>query len=238
MARKRVNTTKIEIIQTALHMFVEYGYTATTPKMVCQELDIGLGNLTYYFPTKNHLLVLLVEMLAKFQWKEVQEVVADGETAITALCFELTAMAAMCEDSDVARDIYLSAYTSTKALDIIRKNDMERAKKVFAEYCQDWTDEQYALAETIVSGIEYAILKVTAGSPSLEMRIEGAMNSILAVYGVPEERRRKKIEKALSMDYRKFGQRVLKDFKKYVEDNTEKYYGEITKRGLHYVKVE
>ena len=162
----------------------------------------------------------------------------DGESAITALCFELTAMAAMCEESELARDIYISAYTNKMALEIIRKNDAERAKSIFAEYCRDWTDKDYAMAETIVSGIEYAILKVTSDSPSLETRIEGAMDMILAIYGVPAERRQKKVRKALSLDYRKFGQQVLKDFKHYVTDSMDKYYDEIEKKGLHYVKVE
>ena len=238
MARKRVNTTKIEIIQTALTMFVEYGYTSTSPKMVCDKLDISLGSLTYYFPTKEHMLVLLVEKLAEFQWKKVRELMDDGESAITALCFELTAMAAMCEESKLAKDIYISAYTNTMALEIIRKNDAERAKSVFSEYCQNWTDKDFVMAETIVSGIEYAILKVTSDSPSLETRIEGAMDMILAIYGVPAERRQKKVRKALSLDYRKFGQQVLNDFKHYVTDSMDKYFDEIEKKGLHYVKAE
>jgi AcrR family transcriptional regulator len=236
MAGKRVNTTRIEILQTALKMFLEYGYSSTSPKMICNELDISLGSLTYYFPTKEHMLSVFVEMLSDFQWKKVQEIVNDGETAITALCFELTAMAAMCEESEVARDFYLAAYTNTRSLEKIRKNDGERSKTIYKEYCSDWTEEQFALAENIVSGIEYAILRVTSDSPPLEMRIAGAMDNILGIYGVPEEKRKRKIEKALSLQYRTFGQQMLKDFKNYVTERIERHFDEIERKGLHYVK--
>lgn len=74
MARRRVNATKHEIVRVASKLFLETGYSATSPKLVCEELDI------------------------------------------------------------------------------IRKNDAERSKEVF----KDWTDENFAEAEVLVSGIEYA----------------------------------------------------------------------------------
>ena len=41
------------------------------------------------------------------------------------------------------------------------KNDAERSKEVFKDYCPDWTDENFAEAEVLVSGIEYATLMTT-----------------------------------------------------------------------------
>lgn len=224
MGRRKVTLTQLDIIQTGTKLFLENGYTATSPKHISDELEISPGNLTYYYPTKEDLLAILIEMLADFQWKTVQDIVNEGETAITALCFELTAMAAMCESNHVARDLYISAYTNPKPLTIIRKSDMARAKKVFAEFCSDWSDEKFAEAETMVSGIEYATLMVTPDSPPLETRIAGAMNTILSVYGVPEERRKFKIEKAHALDYLKFGREILDNFKDYVEEITEQSY--------------
>jgi len=216
-------------------MFVEYGYSKTSPKMIAKELDISLGNITYYFPTKEHLLAILIEMLAKYQWRAAKDAVDDGESDITALCFELTAMAVMCEESEVARDLYIAAYTKQMALDMVRTNDVKRAKEVFAGVCPDWTDEQFRQAELLVSGIEYATLRTTSDSPPLETRIAGAMNSILAIYNVPEERRRMKVERALSLDYRKFGREVLQGFVKYVADTTESYFDRFEQVGRHYV---
>ena len=52
MARRRANTTKLEIIQVATQMFMERGFTETSAKAVSDKLDISTGNLTFHFPTK------------------------------------------------------------------------------------------------------------------------------------------------------------------------------------------
>lgn len=221
MPRKEKDLTRLEIIQAATRMLLDVGYSATSSRALCSVLNISLGTFTHYFPTKEDVLAVLIGMLADFQWKTVTETVNEGETAITAICLELTAMAAMCEESDIARDIYISAYTLPKPLDIIRQSDAKRAKIVFGEFCKDWTDEMFAEAETLVSGIEYATLMKASTSAPLETRISGAMNTILNIYNVPAERRLKKVEKSLAMDYRKLGRKMLSDFKQYVLKMTE-----------------
>ena len=225
MARRRVNTTKYEIIQEGTRLFLEKGYSNTTPKLICDTLDISTGNLTYYFPTKEHLLAVLVDMLCKFQAKTIQDMVEeDGVTSLLAVCLELTAMAAMSEESEIAKDLFLSAYSSPICLEIIRRNDNRRAKLVYGQFCPDWNDQQFAEAESLVSGIEYATLMTTNDSSPLEMRITGALNSILMIYNVPKELRKQKIEKALAIDYRAQGRYVLEKFTEFVEQTNEQTF--------------
>lgn len=221
MPAKRVKTRKLDIIRCASKFFFERGYSATTPKHVCEELDIYTGNLTYYFPTKEHLLRVFVEMLGDFQWKMMEDEADEGIGSIMAICLELTAMAAMCDENDAAKDFYLTCYCSPMCLAIIRRNDAARAKEVFKDYCPDWNDEQFAEAELLVSGIEYATL-MTVGTPiRLETRIAGALNQILSIYQIPEAVRKAKIQKVLAMDYRGIGRRVFKEFRKYIDETNE-----------------
>ena len=198
-------------------MFLDYGYTATSVKMVCDELKISKGNFTFYFPSKDDVLAELVEMLCGFQWKLMGEEADDGISSLLALCFELVTMASACEQSEVAKDFFVSTYQSPVCLKIIQKNDAQRAKEVFAEYCPDWTDEQFHEAETLVSGIEYATLNAIDETVHLETRITGALNAVMMIYNVPEEIRKRKIEKALALDYRSMGKRIFDEFKTYVE---------------------
>ena len=217
----KIKTTKLDIIRCASEMFFEQGYNATSPKNICEALDISTGNLTYYFPTKEHLLAVFTEMLCNYQQKMMEIEAQEGVSSVLSVCLELTTMAAMCEDSIIAKDFYLATYTSPICLEIIRKNDTRRNKEVFSSYCEGWTDEQFAEAEIIVSGIEYATLMTTDDLVSLETRITGALNNILAVYGVPEEIRKTKIKKVLRIDYRKIGQRVLREFKEFIDQENE-----------------
>lgn len=225
--------TKLEIIQVATSLFLEVGYSKTSPKMIADELEISTGNLTYHYPTKENLLAVLVEMLCDFQWKMMEEETSDGISSVMAICLELMAMASACEEDEIAKDFFISAYQSPICLDIIRKNDKQRAKTVFAEYCEEWSDEQFAEAETLVSGIEYSTLMTTDFSVSLDVRIAGALNQILNIYNVPEEVRKIKIEKVLAMDYRSIGKRILNEFIAYVENTNDKIFDEIIGRSKY-----
>ena len=233
MARRRVKRTSRDIIQCATVMFLEQGYTATSTKQIADELDIALGNLNYHFPTKEHLLAELVDMLCNFQWKMIEEEANDGLSSIMAICLELTAMAAICDTNAAAKDFYLSTYSSPMCLEIIRRNDAARAREVFQEYCPGWTEEQFAEAEALVSGVEFATL-MTAGNPaSLETRIAGALNTILQIYQIPAETRKMKIHQVLAMDYRTIAARVLKEFRQFVADTNEQALEDLYKaKGL------
>lgn len=222
--------TKLEIIQVATQKFLEQGFTNTSVKEICDALKMSTGNLTFYFQTKEHLLAELVDILCNFQRKMMVAEAAEGYSSLMSLCLELIAMASMCEDCAVAKDFYISAYTSPLCLNIIRKNDTERAKEVFAPYCQDWTDVQFAEAESLISGIEYGTLMTTENSAPLELRITGALNAIMMIYNVPADIRKMKIDKVLTMDYLGLGRRVLKEFREHVEHTTQQAFIDLLKR--------
>lgn len=228
MARiSKSQLTKLEIIQVATRMFLERGYTKATTAAICNELEMSKGNLTFHYPSKEHLLAVLVDMLCDFQWKLMEYEADEGISSVMAICLELMSMASACEENEVAKDFFISAYQSPMSLEIIRCNNRERAKKVFADFCEGWTDEQFAEAEILVSGIEYATLMTTEALVPLDVRISGALNYILMIYNVPEETRKMKIQNVLAMDYRSIGSRILKEFIEYVEKVNEQAFEEI-----------
>ena len=216
MARQKAATTKNEIIQIAMQLFLEKGYSNTTVKSISDALEISTGNLTFHYPTKEHLLARLTEMLCSFQWKMFHLVVDEEDSSLLAIGMELAAMASSCEVSEVAKDFYLSSYTHEMSLDLIRKSDSQRAKIVYGEFCADWSDAQYQGAEILVSGIEYATFIQTDDTP-LEERIANAFNAIMMIHQVPEEIRKHNLERVLAMDYRKLGRRILTEFKEYIK---------------------
>lgn len=221
--------TKLNIVRVANRKFLETGYTNTTVKMICTELGISAGNLTFYFPTKEAMLATLVDICCDFQWNLMKEETKVGNSLITALCFELVTMAAMCEEDPVAKDFYISAYTNMLPLEIIRRNDAIRAKRIFGEYCKDFSPEDFYTAEVIASGIEYAVL---TSSPELpfESRVKKALAAILALYNVPKGIAEESMGNALNCDYKKVGKTVLNDFREYVEAVNEQAFEELTQK--------
>ena len=221
MSKKNISATKLEIIKIALKMFLEKGYSNTSVKSICNELGISTGNLTFHFPTKEHLLAVLVEMLCSFQWKTMNEITKEGNSSLMALCLEFTSIAAICDMDPLEKDFYIASYTHPITLDIIRKNDAIKAKQVFSQYCTSWQEINFIEAETLVSGIEYATMKTTKSSAPLDIRIAGALRAIMMIYNVPEETIIVKINKILSMDYRSLSKSLLLEFKNYIENIEE-----------------
>lgn len=225
--KKKPSATKLEIIKVASRLFLEEGYSVTSIREIGEKVGISSGNVMFHFPTKEHLLAELVDILCDFQWKLMENETDDGISSVMAVCLELMSMAAACEENEIAKDFFVSAYQSPMTLEIIRRNDLERSKKVYADYCKSWTEDRYIEAETLVSGVEYATLMTTENSAPLDIRISGALNQIMSIYDVPEETRKIKIARVLDMDYRATGQRILEDFIEYVEKVTDKAFEEV-----------
>ena len=230
MARTRKpSPMKAAIIKAASELFFEKGFSKTTSAELCKKIDIGTGNLTFYFPTKEHILSVLVQMMIDFQWKEMEAQTDEGKSSLLAYCLELTTLAAIGEEIPQMNEFLTAAYSHPTTLDLVRANDTEKIKKVFAEYTVGWDDEKFTETGTLISGIEYATLMHTEHTASIERRIEGALNTIMMLFDVPEELRRTKIKKVLAMDYRAIGRKVYEEFKEYVTETNEHALDEVLK---------
>jgi AcrR family transcriptional regulator len=197
-------------------MFIEEGYTKSSINRLSKNLQLSPGHITFYFPTKEHLLAVLVEEMLEYQRIMMEQETQEGKSSLLAYCLELTAIAAVCEESEIARDFYASAYASALTLARIRANDAEKTRKIFVPFHPDWTEREWTATENIVSGIEYATIMTRETETPLETQIEKTLDTILYLFGVPEETRKTKIEKVLSMDYRALGHRLLLGFPEYV----------------------
>ena len=230
MARTRKpSPMKAAIVKAASELFFEKGFSKTTSAELCKKIDIGTGNLTFYFPTKEHILSVLVQMMIDFQWKEMEAQTDEGKSSLLAYCLELTTLVALSEEIPQMQDFLFAAYSHPTTLDLIRTNDTEKIRQVFTEYTVGWDDEKFIETETLISGIEYATLMHTEHTASIERRIEGALNTIMMLFDVPEELRRTKIKKVLAMDYRAIGRKVYEEFKEYVTETNEHALDEVLK---------
>lgn len=208
-------------------MFFETGFSKTTAAALCRKANIGTGNLTFYFPTKEHILDELVTMMCEFQWQMMEDAANEGKSSLLAYCLEITTMAAISEEVEQMHDFFVSAYTHPITLETIRINSVEKIKKVFGEYCGGWKEEHIIEAAAMISGIEYATLMTTKHSATMDIRVAGALNAIMMMFGVPEELRKTKTAKVLSMDYRALGRRLLSEFREYTREVNEKAVDEM-----------
>ena len=221
MART-ATTTKYEIIQVASKFFMSVGYSNTSPKMIAEELGLSTGNITYYFPTKEQLLLVVVQMLCDFQLKMLEAEANIGIGSVASICLETMTVAVACDESEIARDFFTAAFQSELSRNYLRENHVKRAKKIFAKECSEWTNEQFHQAELLVMGLQYAAIISTNAEISLQTRISGALNQILNIYHIDTKTRQKEIENVLNRDCRGISKRVLEEFISFVVKQNEK----------------
>ena len=224
MARPKMQRTKYEILQCATKLFLEKGYTDTYVSVIAKMLHISTGNLTFWFPTKEHILAELIKELCAFQAQTEEQKVEGEYASIRAYLFELVMHASNCAESSNVKDFMISAYTRPMALEIIRANDTERVKKAFGEFCPEWTETQFIQAENVASGIEYAMLMTeNTEKLSFEQRVTSSLDAIMKLYEVPAEIREQIIADVMAEDYRNKARYVFEEFCNYVEEkNREK----------------
>lgn len=234
MARKSRINTKLQIKKVALHLFLEKGFTNVAVSEISKEIGISKGNFTFHYATKEHLLTELIKDLCEFQWLVMERELEEENNPLLAYLFELTTMAGSCYNNSVAKDLYISAYTHPMSLRMIRENDTEKAQKIFNEYCPDWMEKDFALAENIVSGIEYAMfLAVHEEDITLDEIISATLDAIMKIYNVPKDIREESLKKILAMDYCKIGQRILGEFRDYVDRENQKELEEVALHKNH-----
>lgn len=221
MRKKKTSNTKYEIIQCATELFLEKGYTDAYVTTIAKELQISLGNLTFWFPTKEHILAEMLKELCAFQAQADAKEADKKYSLLIEYLFELAMFASVCKENHNIEDLVLAAYTHPLSLGVIRANDTERAKKVFGEFCPEWTDAEFVQAENVVSGIEYAMF-MTENTEilSFEQRVTSCMDAILKIYEVPKEIRKDIIVEVMARDYQSRGKLVFENFCKYVGEKS------------------
>jgi AcrR family transcriptional regulator len=72
----RGEQTRALIVETALRLFRERGYEATTMRSIAQEAGVSVGNAYYYFASKEHLVQAYYERMQELHQAAAKDVLA------------------------------------------------------------------------------------------------------------------------------------------------------------------
>lgn len=221
MARRKSNLTKLEILKVAMKMFLEKGFTNTSVKAISNELNISTGNLTFYFPTKEHILLELTKEITQFHTKCIDKVPKKNDD-LYSYCWEVTAQIILCEENEQARNIYLAIYSHPLTLQYVKDWTAEKNRQILGNRLKDWTYERFRRVENVTCCIERsALTEPCTDIYNIEDKIRLILTCLLKIYDISYEEREKVIGEILATDYRKTGRELLKQLTQYVEKQTE-----------------
>ena len=204
---------QINIICATTKLFLQNGYTRTSLKMIEKDSGVKVGNITYYFHSKEDLLKVLVEELMDYHAIMIDTVHEEKKDNLFAYAIEVTAQIALCESNRSAWDLYSSAYNLPQTYEVIKAWAAEKNYNLFHDRLPDWTEHDFKELEEVASGIELAALKsVCDRSFTLDKKISLFLNSLMMLYQVPEAERKAVIEKVISLDYEQIAKEMFDKF--------------------------
>ncbi len=212
--------TQINVIRSATKLFLQNGYTETTLKMIEQDSGVKVGNITYYFHSKEDLLIVLIEELIDYHTIMLENICDKEGDKLFAYAMEITAQIALCEHNRSAWDLYYSAYNLPQTYEIIKAWAAEKTYNLLGEMLPDWTERDFKEVEEVASGIELAALKsVCSRNFTLDKKISIFLNSIMMLYHVPEDERKAIIDRILGCNYEDIANEMFGGFVARLDNN-------------------
>lgn len=221
MAHRKSNQTILEIIQVAARMFLTKGFQNTSAKAISDELNISTGNLTFYFPTKEHILLELTKEITSFHDKCIKKISKDKDWLYT-YCWEVTAQIVLCEQNPIIKDLYLAIYSLPMTSEFVKNWTAQKNIEVLGEYLEDWDFNRFRRAETVTCCVERsALAEPCTEDYTLEDKIKLTLTCLLKIYDIEKEKRERVINEILQTDYKKMGSSLNKQLVKFIEKTNE-----------------
>lgn len=217
-----LKNTEIKIVACATRLFLEKGYTETTHRMIAEETGIGLGTITYYYRTKEDLLLLLIEELMDFHLDVIEQSEEQTKDKLFSYATEIAIQIALCENNKKAWDLYHSAYNHPETMLFIKDWAAKKNFSLLAEFAPHLHESDFRNIENFTSGIELSALSSPCDRYfTLEEKIRLTLNLMMKAYDISAEERKQTIEKVLALDCEKIAVKMFEKFANKLDSTKE-----------------
>lgn len=201
--------TRQKLIETAISAFLEKGFALTSYHMISTAAGVGISSLSNYFPSKEDLLLLLVERMAGYQLENISELFS-GKPSLFAYCAEIAVELTLCEQDDKARELYVAAYSLPKTLDFIKQFSYKKSMALLGDRFPDWTEQDFYEIEIATAAIVFGFLMERCNARfSVKQKINRTLDNLLKLYDVGAEEREEVIAQVLDLDLNDCAEKIM-----------------------------
>lgn len=217
MAHRENNATRQAIIDSAMRNFLVRGFNNTSVNMICREIGISPGNLTFWFPTKADILLEFTKRIMSYHRKFIEYTKSENKENIYTYCLEIVVQIALCEERENIRDIYYSMYSDPLTMAYLKDWTAEKNLDILGRYLPEWDIKRFRQTANVTCCIERSALAETCTEEyTLEDKIRLTLTCLLKIYDFPKDDREKVISEILNTDYHKIKVRMLAELDKYL----------------------
>ncbi len=202
-----------KIIASAVKLFLANGYSNTTLKMISTDCGLRQGTIAYHYHTKEDMLFHLIQELMEYHSDVIENTEEETKDEMFSYAMEIAVQIALCENDRKAWDIYYSAYSHPHTFGFIKDWAAKKNYMLFKDRLPHWSESDFRNIENITSGMELSALTSPCDRYyTLKDKINLTIDSMLKIYEIPKEERKRVLEKIENFDCEKIGNELFEKF--------------------------
>lgn len=231
--RRNSSETKRKILTACVRLFLEQGYKNTSVSQIVDEAGVARGSYLNLFPTKDKILLDLVETMFSGQFSVARSIADQNLPPVFAYAVETSLQITLTELNENLREIYIEAYSVPDTAEYIYLHTTAELKQIFGANFPDYSDSDFYEMEIGTAGLmrNYMARKCDIHFP-LERKLSRFLTAAMRVYLVPKEEQARVLAFISSIDIRELAVTVMHklfallemkyDFKLSTDGETEK----------------
>lgn len=214
-----MSKTEIQVVKSAVKLFLKNGFSGTTIRMVSEDTGIKPGNITYYYRTKEDMLLVLVQEIMDYHLGIIDDAQEMHGDALLAYATEITVQIALCENNKEARDLYYSAYSRPKTLEAIKEWTAKKNYHLLHDILPNYSEDDFRRIENVACCIELSAFVTPCDRYfTLEDKISLILDSNLKLFDIDKDKRKWVIDEILKLDYVTLGRDMFEKFVNRLDD--------------------
>ena len=208
--RKDGMATKQRILTVCVRLFLEQGYKETTITQITEEAKVTRGSFQNLFPTKDAVLMELVETMFSGQFGAARTITGGGLPPVYAYAAETAIQLTLTELNENLREIYLEAYTLPDTAEYIHLHTTAELKEIFGANFPGYSDSDFYEMGIGTAGLMrgYMARKCDIHFP-LERKLARFLTASMRVFKVPEAEQEGALAFVAGLDIRSIAENVM-----------------------------
>ena len=204
-------------MDTATRLFLEKGFRNTSAKMICEQVGISPGNLTFWFPSKADILLEFTKKIMSYHTKFIEYNKNKKEENLYTYCLEIVVQIALCEEKENIRDIYYYMYSDPLTMSYLKDWTAQKNLDILGPYLPEWDLKRFRRTANVTCCIERsALAEPCTEEYTLDDKIRLTLTCLLKIYDIEKNARDKVIDEILATDFKKIKSNMLKQLDEYL----------------------
>lgn len=225
MARPAAEKERIrqQILYVAAGLFIDKGYTETSFSLLAQTARINRSDVVNIFGCKENILCELVTYVLEEQFRMAAKKL-EGVTDDPILFYaaETTMQLYMAESRESVRELYLTAYSMQRTMDIIQQMITQKLEKIFKEHLPTLTTKDFYELEIASGGIMRSFMARPCDMYfTMDRKVARFLETTFRVFQVPDEKIQEAVEFVQQFDFQHTVSGIIDRMLEYLRGKTE-----------------